>query len=387
MERFGAEEELLLGPPPPAPDQRRRQLLILAAVVAVVILIAGGSIIANQSREPAGGSAPTPTPTPRSTTSSPESASPTASANPRPVVRTFGPSLRDLGVDLFARGENTVFRIETRAGRITTTPLAALDSTGPISLIAGPEQVLLRSMNEGPGYTVRDGQPARALTGRLGEAGTTLPGPPNRLWISTHEWGSPMTLVDFEGRSTGRTVNPGYGGLVGDGAGGLLLSDVGGTYEATPAGARRLTRGVVLAVGPRHLLLADCDAQHICSSFLYDRSTRTQRRLARVQTNELPTGLISPNGRYAALATYPGNGESQLFGVIELLSGRSLIPQGEIGMAEFDTLAESHLWLPDNRLVGLRRGRLYVLDPNTGKIEEPGLGLPALVQITARVRN
>jgi len=46
--------------------------------------------------------------------------------------------------------------------------------------------------------------------------------------------------------------------------GGLLREDTGGTYRVGPDGAELVTTGSVIANGPNHLLLRECDAQRAC---------------------------------------------------------------------------------------------------------------------------
>lgn len=386
MERLGpgkAPEELVLGPPLVSP-QRRRQRLIVAGVVTAVVLVAS-PIIASRSGPLDAGSAPSPTPDSSPSEKTRSSAAPSASQT-RPVVSTFGSSLRGLGVDLFARSADTVFRIDGRTGRVTATPGVVLGTSGPVAFIAGPSQVVLRPWEDGTGFVVPDGRAARPLTGRLAKGTRILPGPPGRLWLADGQWGSSVRLIGFDGRSTGTVVDAEPGGVIGDGRGGLLLTDIGGAYQVTPTGPRRITRGTVMAMGRSHFLVADCNARHVCSSYLYDRATKKQRRLGGVRTDQLPNGTLSPDGGYAALITWPRQGDGQVLTVVELDSGRTLLThRSETSGDPYPERA--NIWLPDNRLVGLDRGRLFLFDPRTRRVSQPDIKLPTLLQLAARAPN
>ena len=53
-------------------------------------------------------------------------------------------------------------RVQFARGRVTRTTVPALLSDGPASLIAGPDQVIIRPLDNVPGYLVPDGQPGPA---------------------------------------------------------------------------------------------------------------------------------------------------------------------------------------------------------------------------------
>ena len=117
-------------------------------------------------------------------------------------------------------------------------------------------------------------------------------------------------------------------------------------------------------------------ARHVCSSYLYDSSTKNQRRIARVRTDELPNGIVSPDGRYAALITYSPNGEGQLFTVLELASGRRLLRHSETPSAEYGYVEHSHLWSPDNRLWDSAPGVFSSSTPAPERSASPTSGSP-----------
>jgi len=376
-------DELVLGPPPVSPQRRHQRRILAPAIVTAVVLIAGASIIASHGPSLDGGSAPSPTPVSGPTKKMWGSAARSASP-PRPVVSTFESSLRDLGVDLFARSEDTVFKIEAGTGRVTATSGVRLTTSAPVAFIAGPDRVVLRPWDDVTGFVVPDGQVARPLTGLLAKGTRALPGPPGRLWVADGQWSSKMTLIGFDGRSTGTVVDSGAGNVIGDGRGGLLLTDIGGTYHVTPQHTRRVTRGTVIAVGEGHLLVADCNGRHVCSRYLYDRSTKEQRRIGGVRTEPLPSGTISPNGHYAALTTWPRVGDEPLLTVVELASGRALIRRSGTNINGDPYPERSNIWLPDNRLAGLHRGRLFLFDPRARRSSQPELKLPTLLQLAAR---
>ena len=148
-------------------------------------------------------------------------------------VRGF---LTELDVDLFARSADTVFRIQTRTGRVTATRVATAPYEQSISFVAASDRVLLVNWGEPIGVAVPDGRAARPLTGLLVRANVIYPGPDGHVWVSTDPDGqSRMQLVDATGEPSGPLVDGNGAGLVTDGRGGLMMTDVGGSYSATQA--------------------------------------------------------------------------------------------------------------------------------------------------------
>src|SRR5262249_56817432 len=80
------------------------------------------------------------------------------------------------GWELFARDPEAVLRIQLATGRVVRTRMPAVLSDGPMSFVAGPRQVLVKSW-QGGGVVIRDGQPAQALSAALAGYGAVLPGP------------------------------------------------------------------------------------------------------------------------------------------------------------------------------------------------------------------
>jgi hypothetical protein len=371
---------------PDPPRRPPRRLVVGVVLVAATAAVLGPALVAryDSDREPE--SAPTPSAL-RLPTRAPTTSSPTPPTGPV-VVRRSGPLVQGLEVDweLFARTDDTVYRIDVRTGRVTATRHESLGTSGPVTFVADGHGVVLRPMDEGTGVAVPDGRPARPLQGLLASGGYTLPGPPGTVWVdsrpSTMGGTTAMRLVRFDGTATRESVAVDSGYFSSDGAGGLLISDVGGVWEARPDGLRRVTPGGVMATGRRHYLVVDCDERHSCHSSLYDRKNRTQRRLAIPYPGGWYDGALSPDGRYVAFTRFEGDDQRATLEVFDLRTSRTLVRTTgpDPGVSQTD-----RLWSPDGRwLAGVVDGRLALIDLRTGRRTTPSLPLSSLVQLTGR---
>lgn len=382
-------ESLELGPPPAAPGRRKR--LIVAVVVVVLGLMIAVGI--HNSRPEASAPAPTepvrskapPSPTPRSLPT--PSAGADVSLSPPDVERrpTDG-FLSDVDLDLFARSDSYLYRIQTKKRLITTTKTPDLQSGGSLTFVTGRRQVIVRDYGDGgAGYVVPDGKPAQPLPRRLKSADEIYPGPSDRLWVTTHRGRTSTTqLTDLRGRpvrdTRGSSQFENLGSLQPDGFGGVLVASAGGYYELTPKGPRRVTRGLVLATGRSHLLTADCNSTLECSRYLVDRTSGEQRRLGTVPANSYADGTVSDDGRYAALWTWGRNGGGRLR-VVDLRTDKTITQHSD---AEWMGDSGSLIWLPDNRLVGIQNGEIFVFSPKTGRFTTPDLKIYSLQQLSRR---
>lgn len=380
--------------PPPNPPagpgwQHRTWYILLGAGVVVVGLVLA---LTRHSGKHAAAPSQTRTPTPSSpissaSTASESSAVPESTALTTPRVSVTSVGHRLLGVptswQLVARGSDAVYRIQLATGRITRTTAPITSSGPPTLLVVGPHEVLAHGWDGGGGWLVRDGGPAQPLRGLLGNAGPAFPGPePGQVWVQTgNGQNQKMTLVGLNGRSTGVSVPIQYGGS--DGAGYLLATVVGGTYDARPDGLRRITTGQVLAVGPTGWLAEECDDRHRCTLDLIDRQTDERRALRPTRDDEFSSGVLSPDGTLAAMAGATDESGVSALHLIDLRSGAdrrmTVMVDTNVGVGY------GWAWSPDSRwlFVADAAGLIRAVSRD-GEVHTLHTGLPAIEQLAMR---
>ena len=383
--------EWLDAEPPPNPPAgpgwpRWAWYVLLGAVIVIAGLVLA---LTRYSGKHAAAPSRTPTLTPSSTTSSASTSAPApeASIEPTPsvsVTRLGHPLLNvPAGWQLFARDSDAVYRIELATGRVTRTTAPITSSGPPTLLVVGPHQVLVHGWDSGGGWLVRDGRPARALTGLLASAGPLLPGPkPGQLWVQTgDEQHQRMTLVGLDGRPTGVSLPVPYAGS--DGAGYLLATLVGGTYNVLPNGPHRITTGAVLAVGPTGWLAEECDDRHRCTLDIIDRTSGEHRVLRPTRDDEFSGGQLSPDGTLAAVVGPTDESGATALHLIDLRSGAD--HRMTIMVDTNAGVGYQWAWSPDSRWLFVadaagqiravsRNGQVHTLDTHLPAVEQLALG-------------
>lgn len=376
--------------------------LLLIGLIAVVVVA-----VVLHPRAPLATPTPVPPPTASTrsvvsrttpTTPSPRTSMPPLLADPAQVSpRTTDLGRPILGItggwELFGRGPDGVVRIELAKGRLTSTAVPGLGSSGPVSFLVGPDRAVIRPLDFVPGFAVDDGRNATVLTGALSHGGPLIPGPDaGHVWADTAADGSPdvMTLVDWQGRSTATHFGVPAGwsavGATSDGAGNVLLTAPnGGTYQVRPDGRRLVTAGTLLASGPTGYLVSECDAAGTCRTSVLDRNTGTRKVLAASITGGLGgAGVISPDGKTAAVIDVAHVGSSALrLSLVDLSSGVEHPLSADIGTP---IRQSSMVWAPDSRrlFVATDAGKLAVVDRTTGPAGDLGLSLPFIQQLAIR---
>jgi hypothetical protein len=373
--------------PPAGPGWHRWPwYLVLGAAVVVVGLVLA---LTRYSGKHAAAPSPSPTPTPSTSTSStsPSSVVPESNVEPTPsvsVTRVGHPLLNvPLSWELFARDSDAVYRIEPATGRITRTTAPITSSGPPTLLVVGPHEVLVHGWDSGGGWLVRDGRPATKLPGLLANAGPALPGPePDQVWVQTgDEQHQAMTLVGLNGRSIGPSLPVPYAGS--DGAGYLLATMVGGTYNLRADGLRRVTTGVVLAVGPTGWLAEECDDRHHCTLNAIDRQSGERRVLGPTRDDDFTNGLISPDGALAAMAGPTDASGVTALHLIDLRSGAD--HRMTVTVDTNAGVGYGWVWSPDSRwlFVADAAGRIRAVSRD-GQTHTLDTGLPAIEQLAIR---
>src|SRR5215475_6913359 len=373
--------------PPSGPGWHRRAwyLLLCAAVLVVGLVLA----LTRYSGKHAAAPSPTPTPTPSTSISSAptSSAAPESSVQPTPSVSVtrLGHPLLDVPAsrELVARGSDAVYTIQPATGRIIRTTAPITSSGPPTLLVVGRHEVLVHGWDSGGGWLVRDGQPARKLPGLLASAGPLLPGPkPGQLWVQTgDEQHQRMTLVGLDGRSTGVSLPVPYAGS--DGAGYLLATLVGGTYNVLPNGPHRITTGAVLAVGPTGWLAEECDDRHRCTLDIIDRTSGEHRVLRPTRDDEFSGGQLSPDGTLAAVVGPTDESGATALHLIDLRSGAD--HRMTIMVDTNAGVGYQWAWSPDSRWLFVadaaghiravsRNGQVPTLDTHLPAVEQVALG-------------
>lgn len=356
-------------------------------MISILVLIAGVFVLANVSGTDQSELGPTPTPVVSSIAAGP--VPPTAAPSARPStarVRQHRPRLfGDSAVTVIGWDQRKVYALDNRSGRVTVTPGTNAGTESYLgSLVAARDGVVLRPSDEPGGWYIPDGGKPRPLSGVLATSNQVLPGPDGQVWSVDYGRGAsePMTLT--LARADGTPTRPPLimkvaGEAIGDGAGGLVFSDATGVYRVDRAGLRRVSRGWLIAAGPHHYLVGDCDQRHTCRSYRIDE--RSGDRVSLEGRYDTANGLLSPDGRYAALTTWHQNDRLSET-VVDVLTGKVLLRHTRT--YDGSSFASRSSWLSDGRLVGLLDGRLFLFEPRTGTFSKPDTGLTGLTQFAVR---
>ncbi len=316
-------------------------------------------------------------------------------SQPLPVVTQASPDL--LGVtgswELFARGSSFLVRIQLASGRVTRTLVPPLESNNPVvAFLVGPQEAVIRSYDEVPGYLVPDGAPARQLTGVLADyVGPLLPGPDDsQAWalVSEPEYDR-LALVGLNGKVTGTSIRLPLGGAlpataIPDERGyAMLLTSANRIYDAGPTWDRRVP-STVIAIGPTAWLSLSCHRR--CRDVVTDANTGVQRTLPGPGLTDSaftwPTlGVISPDGSVAAVpVSQPRSPGGVALDLVNLTTGART--QTDVAMNPVPAY-QGMAWSPDSRwlFVVASAGRLVAVNPATGRATGLGMPLPPVSQV------
>ncbi len=295
--------------------------------------------------------------------------------------------------ELFGYGAGRLVRIQFASGRITQTAVP-VTSGGPVSLVVGPHEAIIRPLDFVPGYLVPDGRPARVLSGALGNGGIVIPGPqPGTAWVQAGFQVTSMPLVRMDGTATGVSVRLPPGGpwqAFPDGRGGVLVVDYdAGRYDDVRSGGFQRIAGMLAAVGPTRWLIVDCHAGHRCSNVIVDPATGARHTLPGLSAEPPPAaapGVVAPDGSAAAIMR--ANGDRLTLHLINLASGSD--QQVSVPLDGESADGQMLAWSPDSRWLfvvtgqGKGQGKLAVVDARTGHVESLGVSLPSLSLIAIR---
>jgi hypothetical protein len=383
------EEELALGSRRPPRNLLGRlswrwRALVLALLVAALLVpvLATSSHTGKPSAEH-----PPRTPTTRSPTPSTSYAVPPPAA-PKPFVT---PIHRDfLGVharwELFGWAGPEMIRIQFARGRVTTTQVPPVGSSGPLYFVAGTHQVLVHPLDFVAGYVVPDGQLPKPEPAHLACGGPALPGPvADTVWVPPCSGRTnKFLLTRLDGTRVGETLRLPSGSAaeaVPDGQGYALLPGFHRlpTLDVRPSGVTRVARGPVLAVGPTRWLLRRCH-DHVCRGVVVNRRTGVRRVLRKPLPPVAGTGEIAPDGSSAALWTP----KTKLLVIVDLRTGICRV----VPVGVYDYALQTMVWSPDSRwLFGIDFGAyLWAVNARTGRVFHltVPLHIPLLAELAIR---
>lgn len=396
----------------PAARRRSAAWWWMLLVLVVAVLVTGTVVGLHLALPPT-----TPEPAPTSPTSPalqagtpPPTQTPTPS-RPKPGAPVLikagdGPLLPGIGTgEVYAQSATGIFRIEFATGRITRT--ATPDLQEHATFLAGSGWVLVKSRWSPTGAFVRDGQPASPLPQQFDGEGFLHAGPGGRLWMEPEPSTDPtasttLQLAELDGRpvqerkvTAPRSAAP-YA-IITDGYGGVLLTSHGGVYRLDPGQPREsgrirlVTRGELVAVGGRRLLVWDCDARARCQMVLLDqrtwhRATRpaTARTLLAeggigIDRNDYGDGSLSPNGTHLAVMADDSAGRFRAH-VIDLRSGEDTVLPG---VGPDSNVNRQLAWSTNSRwLFALTDHQIRAYDTRTHTHQDLPLGGEQLLHLT-----
>jgi len=374
-------DEVSFGSSRPPGRGRPGWLLIAAGAAVIVVIVVVSVAVSGHKHKPSTASVARP---------------PAPAVQPVPSVSDVGRHLLGVaaGWDLVGYSPGQVVRIEFAQGRIERTTVPELLSSGPLSLVVGPRQVIIRPLDFVPGYLVPDGHPARSLSGVLSHGGTLIPGPwPGTAWYQSGYQARSLLLVWMDGTKTGTSLRLPHGGVqvIPDGRGYALALGVrtGELHDVSPQGVRRIT-GTLAAVGPASWLIVQCHHRH-CSDVVVNSATGARHVLpgqvaspASAPPSIGGPGAIAPDGSAAALLRVGPGGQVTLH-LLSLMNGRdhridvSLEDQGSAS-------AQMLAWSPDSRWLFVvdANGTIAVVNARTEHIENIGVNMPPASMIAIR---
>ncbi len=364
-----------------------RSLVIGGGVVAALI---GGAVLVSREEPPA--AAPTPsTMAPAASTSGAVSS----------LARTTVPAYRELvlparlseptaAVLYGLTVEGQLVRIEPDSGKVSIRQLELGGDVPDRTLLARSGGVVLLSPGQGSAV-VQDG-PAREPAELTGDFIQAFPAAGARefwMWTGAFAIGDEIRRAvsrrDLDGDPMGaELVLPPFSQLLGDGAGGLLITSIGGTYElALETGSpSRVSDGQVVGASATALVDLRCDDRLKCRWRVTDRATGEQRLLPQPPSATTLTRFLyrhaamSSDDRYLAYF----DDTSQL-SVVDLTTGE----ERKLGFANSGYCCSDPAWSPNGRwLFYTNVGKLLGWQAGTTNIVEVGpLSLPELATVAA----
>lgn len=398
-----------VAPRPPGGSSRARWLGVLAGfavLVGVVVLqrhTGNAPAAAVTSTSPASSTPTGPTPTSSTTTMSTPTGSTSATTAPTtpPVTSTERPAttVATLSPDVIASAPGWevdayndaqgLLRIDMATGRVVQTPYRpSQPGLALTTFLSMPGHTLVSTYGpNGPeNLLFPDGGSPITAPGVLAGGSRVLPGPdPSHLWIPQISGlpGAVLVLADWQGRQTGTSIAVpmflrGYGGFpLSDGAGYVMLSGIGGTYDLRPDSVTLITRGIVLAAGPSGYLAYECGDTPACQTVVIDRATGSRRVIPPVPfggADLSSAGVITPDGRHAAYPTMVGP-ESDSYAalvIVDLKTGGTRVVTQPLGGGSSTT---GFALSPDGTQLAmlLLGGDIGLVDIATGTVHPLGL--------------
>ena len=288
------------------------------------------------------------------------------------------------GWELLGYGPNRAVRVQLARGRVTQTFVPSIDSTGPVSFVTGPTQMIIRPLDVVPGYLVPDGKPARLLRGTLSHGGAVVPGPrPGEVWLqnSPHS----LALVRLDGSRTGVSIHlpPGEWWLASpNGRGNVLLSGVGEIYDVWPGGSRYIG-GILAAAGPTRWLTVNCYRPQPCAAVVTNPPPGHIGNWAARRSRRSPP---ASSHRTAPRPRYTGSRPAARSRCTYSTWSPERISRSRSGSNQKSVSPGMLAWSPDSRwlFVITAHGRLAAVNASTLQVEGLGVRLPWLSQIATR---
>lgn len=310
-------------------------------------------------------------------------------------------------VGITTDGDFAEIDLDASAYEITSLPeMAGPRSIGDAYVLAARDVTIVGS-NLGPtGQYIVSADGTTVASTDLGElvwSRTRAPGP-NEFWIQRTDDvdGHQVSFIRFDVATQQPVGDPvelpspalQYG-LSSDGTGRLLLfSPSGGTYVVGHDERRRLSVGSLMAVGPGHILVYECDERLVCEVVLIDSASGERRPTAAGLADVIPAWyygggpMLAPDGSAVVRFGFSFPWQTDPGGqwvLVDVDSG-GMTPIGRPSRGTgFDPAVMTIAWSADSRFVVFLDGHqlaIYDRETDTESVIHPDL--PELVSFDAR---